>query len=83
MVRAKFKCMKIEKQDVGYDGNVKEMQTVTLSPMYSTDPESENKKFWDATPQGQVQLGCINLEAAKFFELGKYYYLDFSEAPTK
>ena len=37
----------------------------------------ETTKFWEASPSGKLELGCANLEAAKFFELSKEYYLDF------
>lgn len=38
--------------------------------------------FWNASPSGSLELGCINLVAADRFELGKEYYLDFTPAPT-
>jgi hypothetical protein len=56
------------------------MRTLVFSPVYSQDPESENKKFWDASPQGEVRLGTVNPEAWKQFELGQEYYLDFTLA---
>lgn len=71
VVRAKFKCIQ---RDIY--GNVK------LSAVSSDDPESENKKFWDATPSGTVDM-CINVEDTReFFQLGKEYYIDFTEADS-
>jgi hypothetical protein len=64
--------------------------TVNMNPVHYTQvkndknewviPESENTKFWKATPSGQIALGCINPETANQFELGKEYYIDFHPA---
>ena len=88
MVRAKFKVVRIERTTAnvpdGFDesGRSKwkagEMQTIVLSPVYGNgDPNHENTKFWQATPQGEIKLGCVNQEAGEYFELGKEYYVDF------
>lgn len=79
MVRAKFHVQKVEKTLYGYAPDQKEMTTLTLAPVYSNDPESENKKFWDATPSGKLELGVILPGAAEYFELGQEYYLDFTK----
>lgn len=87
-VRAKFKVTGINRSMGGKtldDGSYVpvEIQTVSLSPVYSDDSESENRKFWEATPSGEIKLGCINLEAAEHFELDGEYYVDFTPAlPT-
>ena len=57
-----------------------EVRTVVLSPVFSDDPNSENHRFWKASPSGKIELGCANLEAAAMFELGKEYYVDFTRA---
>ena len=89
-VRAKFKLTKVEStfhfmpvpgQDKQYH-NV-EMRTLILNPVYSPDVNSENRKFWDASPAGELRLGTVNPEAWSQFELGKGYYLDFTEAPAE
>lgn len=38
----------------------------------------EHVRFQKATPYGEVTMTVDNSEALKQFELGKYYYLDFS-----
>lgn len=58
-----------------------EKRTLNFTPVYSDDPDSENRKFWDATPSGSLQLGVVNQDAWGLFDLGKSYYLDFTEAP--
>lgn len=88
-VRAKFKVDAItrtmsSKAVMGPDGKSTyepcEIRTVVMSPVYSQDPESENRKFWDSSPSGKLELGCANLAAAEMFELGREYYIDFSQA---
>ena len=85
-VRAKFKVDSIEStlttkqnKETNEWGTV-EMKTLKLSPVYSSDENSENKKFWDASPGGNLSLNCINPEASGYFELGEEYYLDFTKA---
>ena len=58
----------------------KELRTLEFSPVYSDDPNSENRKFWTASPQGSIKLGTVNPEAWEKFELGKDYYIDFTPA---
>lgn len=60
---------------------VVEARTLTFVPVYSQDPNSENRLFWQATPSGKLELQMISPEAWSQFEMGKYYYLDFTEAP--
>ena len=90
MVRAKFKVTEVKRSmstgvvDRKEDGspiygNV-EVQSVKLAPVYSTDPNSENKKFWDASPSGSIELGVVNQAAWSEFELDKEYYIDFTKA---
>jgi hypothetical protein len=81
MVRAKFKLIRTESQmfQMQEQGWV-EMKTLHFSPVYSSDPNSENRKFWQASPNGQLTLGVVNPEASSQFELNKEYYLDFSPA---
>jgi hypothetical protein len=56
-------------------------RTLNFTAVYGNgDPNHENTKFWNASPSGSMQLGCINQEAWKQFEIGKEYYLDFTPA---
>lgn len=71
-VRAKFK---VETKDPGEFGNV------TMRPVYSTDPNHENKSFWDATPSGEIRMWINNKAAFAQFEPGDEIYVDFSKAP--
>jgi hypothetical protein len=59
-VRAKFSVQKIESSHMTkhmgrFDGVDKyatvEMRTIHMNPVYSSDPNDENRKFWDASRQ--------------------------------
>lgn len=51
---------------------------VTLSPV--TSGSEENKAFYKWTPGGSIQLETVNTEAAKQFEPGVEFYVDFTPA---
>ena len=71
-VRAKFKCT----SRTEFEGGASEFK---FSAVYSTDPNHENKKFWDATPSASLSMQVKNT-AAQIFKVGQEYYLDFIEA---
>lgn len=66
----------------GYDKRETcEMNTVHMAPVYGhSDPNHENTKFWESSPNGLLQLGCVNADAVSGFELGKEFYIDFVPA---
>lgn len=57
---------------------VKEQRTVIFQPVYG-DSE-ENKKFFEATPSGEIKLGVVNQEVWPFFELDTEYTVTFKKA---
>lgn len=65
-VRCKFVC------------SFKEGQSVHFSPVYSGS--EENKKFFQATPGGQIAFYTVNESALEQFQQGKEYYVDFTPA---
>lgn len=65
-VRCKFVC------------SFKEGTSVHFSPVYSGS--EENKKFFQATPGGQIAFYTVNESALEQFEQGKEYYVDFTLA---
>ena len=71
--RCKFKCDSITKQK-GWNG-AEFVYDAKFSVVYG-DTE-ENKKFFAATPSGQLSVGGILSDQ---FEVGKEYYIDISEA---
>ena len=72
-VRAKFLC--IEKGETGYSAGNKTSKLV-LVPVTATC--EENKQFFSYTPTGKLELGIVNPNAAARFEVGKEYYVDFT-----
>ena len=91
MVRAKFRVDRItihpgnrEARDSNGNRTGKleacEMFDIEMNPVYSDDPNSENKAFWEATPCGSLTLSTINEDAAKQFKVWQGYYLDFTPA---
>lgn len=71
-VRAKVRCDSVV-------NNV-----VTFSTVYEPDnsKNDENVRFTTATPWGTISLGINNPAALSQFEVHKYYYVDFNEAPN-
>ena len=45
-----------------------------------TSGSEENKRFFKSTPGGIVNFNIVNKDVADRFEVGKEYYVDFSEA---
>lgn len=73
-VRAKFFCESIEDQP-DYQQKV-----VRCCPVI--DGSEENKSFAKYTPGGELQLIIsYDTPAHNYFEVGKNYYLDITEAP--
>lgn len=55
---------------------------VSMSPVYSSDPTSENARFYSATPWGEIILGTVNPQAAEQFTPGMEFYVDFTPVGT-
>lgn len=88
-VRAKFQVTRVEcstysksvkREDGSFGLEKQEMRTIVLSPVYSEAPDSENKRFWDSSPTGEIRLGTVNPAAWQAFDLDKAYYIDFTPA---
>ncbi len=74
-VRAKFR---LQEYTTRIDHTGKELRTLILYPV--TSGSEENKKFYEYTPSGKLELGTVNPEAWAKFEIGKSYYVDFTPA---
>lgn len=79
MVRAKFVVDSVTPN--GQESEENKGSTVVLTPVYGGSPENES--FYKWTPGGSIQLSTINEEAAKQFEVGKEYYVDFTPATAE
>lgn len=69
-VRAKFKVTEVSQTEYG--------ERIKLSPVTGGSPENES--FFKWTPSGSIEMGTINTDAAKAFEVGKSFYVDFTTA---
>lgn len=84
MVRAKFVVNRIERSlGSHYNPETKEyesreVQTIKLHPV--ADMDGENAKFFAATPSGSIELAIVNASAAKDFDIGTAFYVDFKRA---
>lgn len=75
-VRAKFKVQSIT-TSARWSGPGN-MGTVKLSPV--SGGSEENKKFYEASPAGSIELGTINEAALAQFVIGQEFYVDFTPA---
>lgn len=73
--RAKFKCHSVTKASgEGYSGSPEWIYSADLQAVYGNS--DENKKFFAATPSGQIKLSTLREDT---FTPGKCYYVDFTE----
>lgn len=76
-MRAKFKVQSITQQ-ANWNKPGGSLYTLQLHPVSSGS--DENKKFFEATPGGQIQLSVVNEEIGKRFPIGAEVYVDFTPA---
>jgi hypothetical protein len=70
-VTAMFSC----EQVTDFKGGT---SNVVLRPVYhGNDPTHPNRKFWDATPDGELEMTITVPESADFFEPGGVYKMTF------
>lgn len=86
-VRAKFRCMESTRKYVSTRGGVDYFEyQIRLLPVMEKvkgggyDPTEENKKFFAATPSGEITLNVVAESAGKSFVPGQAYYVDFTPA---
>lgn len=73
VVRAKFKVTAIKKTESG--------DFIEMGPV--TGGSAENEQFFKWTPSGLLTMGIVHEAAARQFEVGKTYYVDFTEATAE
>lgn len=71
-VRAKFK--------VTGKTNTTDGASIFLSAV--TGGSKENEEFFRFSPWGNIDMGTVNPEAAKQFEIGDEFFVDFVKAPA-
>lgn len=77
MIRAKFRCSSVT--FFGDPSNPDASRQYILNAVYDTSTP-ENERFTKATPYGELKMNIDNPAAR--LEVGKIYYLDFTEAPA-
>ena len=73
-VRAKFRVHCAVPQGDGF--------RIDLSPVYDSNPESENGRFYKATPWGQITLGVVSDSVGETLKPGVEVYVDFTPVTT-
>lgn len=79
ILRTKFQVEHIT--DFGSYDKVNPNKKVKLNAIYSHNKNTEDNQFSSATPSGMLEMMISNPNAVDFFQPGKKYYLDISEAP--
>jgi hypothetical protein len=74
IVRAKVQLSSV----TSYQGTAK---TYTFNPVHDESTE-ENKRFTKYTPSGELKMLVDNPAVEPQFQLGKYFYVDFTEVPS-
>jgi hypothetical protein len=57
-------------------------ESITASPVYSSDPNDPNKSFSEATPSGKIELEITNKVAHGFFVAGHEYLVTFEDVTS-
>lgn len=78
-LRAKFSCAHVI--DYGSYDKVNPNKKVNLTAVYSHNKNTEDNQFSSATPSGSLEMMISNPNATDFFQPGKKYYIDITEAP--
>lgn len=73
--RAKFQCESVTNRE--YSG--KKYQTVVLNAVCSdsSDKQSEDNQFAEASPSGKIEMQISNQQAIDIIKPGRKYYIDF------
>jgi hypothetical protein len=74
LVRAKMVCGSVDRTGTGEN----EQYSIRLSPV--TSGSKENESFYKYTPGGTIIMEVVSPETAGYFQVGKEYYVDFTEA---
>ncbi len=75
MTKAKFYVSSLKQVKMGQNSQIGTL--IELLPVMSGS--KENEEFYQYTPSGKVELGIVNEESAKEFEIGKEYYVEFTK----
>ncbi len=79
MIRCKFKCVSTTTQEGSrqVDGVYQKCLTYGAKMQAVYGDSEDNKKFWDATPGGSLEVYCVNQMP---WVVGGEYYIDITPA---
>lgn len=80
MVQAKVRC--VWNKPTQYSTEASPCHVVRFTPVYSSDPESENYTWSKYTPAGFMEMSVTNPAAFEQFVENKEYILTFAESIT-
>ena len=80
--KSDYQAVTAKASELGVPSHVRyDQPTVVLAPVYGgPDASAEDKAFWEASPNGRLEMTITNPDAAETFELGANYYLTFEPA---
>lgn len=78
-MRAKFKVNSIT-QTANWNKPGGLLYSLTLNPV--TSGSEENKRFFEATPGGEIKLSVVQAEIGTHFPVGTEVYIDFTPVPA-
>jgi hypothetical protein len=78
-IKAKMRVWSNKPGSLASDGS-KASEQVTLSAVYSSDPNSENYSYSQATPNANLSMYISNPEAFDFFQEGDEIVVTFEKA---
>lgn len=82
VIRCKVRLAGVDNKANGgmVDGKVQILHNLYFE--FVMDGSPENKEFFKWSPGGEVKMYTVNPAVIKELEIGKEYYMDFTEAPT-
>ncbi|MGH7948025.1 MAG: hypothetical protein ACREQF_02225 [Candidatus Binataceae bacterium] len=79
-IRAKFRCVSVERKEhhnrVSDKTGKKLLWYVHLIPVFSALPD-ENRSYFESVPYGEIKLGTLDSAIGEQFEIGAEYYVTF------
>ncbi len=76
--RAKFRCVGVTKRPSWRGAGIPFTYDAEFQAV--TEGSDENKRFFAATPSGNIKISTLAVDA---FEPGEEYYVDFVPAPCQ
>lgn len=81
-IRAKFICNNVVFDKQAFYPTMAQLTPVAFDS--NGEPNEENKSFAEATPAGSLEINIsADVPAAKFFQVNREYYLDFTRIPLE